>query len=178
MQQDEAKRVTEVLQSALQMEVDGKEFYQQAANRSKNRLAKELFERLAAEEDDHRKKFQEIYDGIKKGREWPEVAAPTHGPMKFRAVFKDALEELGTDIKVSESELEAIKTAMNRELQTYDLYRSRSEESNLRLEKEFYKSLAGEERGHHLALLDSYEFLTDPAGWFTVKERWTLEGMG
>ncbi|MFW6150505.1 MAG: ferritin-like domain-containing protein [Chloroflexota bacterium] len=178
MQQDEAKRVTEVLQSALQMEVDGKEFYQQAANRSTNRLAKELFERLAVEEDDHRRKFQEIYDGIKKGREWPEVAAPTHGPMKFRAVFKDALEELGTDIKVSESELEAIKTAMNMELQTYDLYRSRSEESNLRLEKEFYKSLAGEERGHHLALLDSYEFLTDPAGWFTVKERWTLEGMG
>lgn len=178
MQQDEAKRVTEVLESALQMEVDGKEFYQKAADESQNRLAKELFEKLASEEDDHRRKFKEIYDDVKKGREWPEVAAPTHGPMKFRAVFKDALDELGTNIKVSKSELDAIKTAMNMELQTYDLYRSRAEESNARLEKQFYKSLAGEERGHHLALLDSYEYLTDPAGWFTVKERWTLEGMG
>jgi hypothetical protein len=61
-------------------------------------------------------------------------------------------------------------------LQAYDMYRTRSGESTSPAEKKFYNILAGEERIHHLALLDAYEYLTDPAGWFTVKEKWTLEG--
>jgi len=30
--------------------------------------------------------------------------------------------------------------------------------------------------GHHLSLLDSYEYLSDPAGWFTKSEHWSLDG--
>ena len=45
MQQEEIKEMLEILQSAIQMEVDGKEFYQQASQQSSNKLAKELFQR-------------------------------------------------------------------------------------------------------------------------------------
>lgn len=40
---NEQARTIEVLHTAIQMEVDGKEFYQKASRRSSNKLAKELF---------------------------------------------------------------------------------------------------------------------------------------
>jgi rubrerythrin len=176
MQQPEVKKTMEILQSAIKMEIDGKEFYQQAGERSSNKLAGELFQRLASEEDDHRRKFEEIYEALKKGQDWPAMEPPSEGGKQLKTIFRKASKELGSKIKIAQSELEAIETAMNMELKSYDLYRSQSEQSSSPLQKRFYKALAAEERGHHLALLDSYEYLTDPAGWFTVKEHWTLEG--
>ena len=176
MQQQGIKKTMEILRSAIQMEIDGKEFYQQAGEKSSNKLARELFQRLASEEDDHRRKFEEIYEALKKGQDWPAVEPPSEEGKRLKSIFIEATKELGTEIKIAQSELEAIETAMNMELKTYDLYRSQSEQSISPLQKRFYQALAAEERGHHLALLDSYEYLTDPTGWFTVKEHWTLEG--
>ncbi|GAI26187.1 unnamed protein product, partial [marine sediment metagenome] len=41
---------------------------------------------------------------------------------------------------------------------------------------DFYETLAAEEREHHLILLDYYEYLKDPAGWFVKKEHPSLDG--
>ncbi len=169
MENEQAKTI-EALQLAIQMEVEGKEFYQQASQKSNNKLVKELFQNLANEEDVHRKKFEEIYEALKKGQDWPDVEPPSEKAKRIKSIFAEATKELGSKIKVADSELEAVKTAMDMESKTYDLYRSRSEQSTLPAERRFYQVLAAEERGHHLALLDSYEYLTDPAGWFVMKE--------
>jgi rubrerythrin len=176
MMENEHAKTIEGLQFAIQMEVEGKEFYQQASHRSGNKLAKELFQNLANEEDEHRKKFQEIYEALKKGQDWPDVEPPSEKAKRIKSIFAEATKELGSKIKVAESELEAVKTAMDMEIKSYNLYRSRSEQSTLPREKRFYQALAAEERGHHLALLDSYEYLTDPAGWFVMKEH-RLDGI-
>ena len=175
MEQKEAKTMMEILQSAIQMEIDGKEFYQRASQQSST-PSKQLFERLAIEEDEHRRKFEEIYEALNKRPDWPAVEAPSSGGKRLRSIFAEASKKLGTQINPSQSELDAIKQAMNMELKSYEFYRSRSQQGASPLERQFYQSLAAEERGHYLALVDSYEYLTDPAGWFTVKEHWTLEG--
>jgi rubrerythrin len=174
--ENEQARTIEVLQLAVRMEVEGKEFYQQASQKSSNKLAKELFQHLANEEDIHRKKFEEIYKALKTGQNWPDVEPPSEKGKKLKSLFAEATKALGSKVKVAESELEAIKIGMEMETKSYDLYHSRSEESTLPVEKRFYETLAGEERGHHLALLDSYEYLSDPAGWFTKTEHWSLDG--
>ena len=46
---NEQARTIEVLQLAVQMEIEGKEFYQKASQKSSNKLAKELFQQLANE---------------------------------------------------------------------------------------------------------------------------------
>jgi len=176
MQQEEARKMVGILQDAIRMEVEGKEFYQQASQKSSNRLAKELFQRLAIEEDEHSKKFEEIFQALKEGQDWPDVKPPSAKGKQLKSIFAEATKEMGSEIKVAEPELKAIKTAMDMENKTHDFYYSWSERSTFPVEKRFYQALAAEERGHYLALLDSYEYLTDPVGWFTVKERWTLEG--
>ena len=174
--ENEQARTIKVLQLAVQMEVDGKEFYQKASRKSSNKLAKELFRHLADQEDVHRKKFEEIYKALKKGQNWPDLEPPSEKGKKIKSLFAEATKTLGNKFKVAESELQAIKTAIDMEIRSYNLYHTRSAESTLPVEKQFYKTLAGEERGHHLALLDSYEYLSDPAGWFTKKEHWSLDG--
>jgi rubrerythrin len=174
--EDGQARTIKVLELAVQMETDGKEFYRKASRKSSNRLAKELFHQLANEEDVHRRRFEEVYKAIKKGRNWPDVAPASEKGKKLKSLFSEATKALGSKFKVAESELEAIKTAMDMEIRSYNLYHTRSKEAALSVEKRFYETLAGEERGHHLALVGSYEYLSDPAGWFTQKEHWSLDG--
>jgi rubrerythrin len=175
--ENEQARTIKVLQLAVEMEVDGKKFYQKASRKSSNKLAKELFRQLAKEEDIHRKQFEEIYKALKRGQNWPDVELPSGKAAKIKSLFAEATKALGSQFKVAESEFEAIKIAMDMEIRSYNLYHSRIAESTLPVEKQFYKTLAGEERGHHLALLDSYEYLSNPTGWFTKKEHWSLNGV-
>ena len=174
--ENEQARTIEVLQLAVRMEIEGKEFYQQASQKSSNKLAKDLFQHLANEEEIHRKKFEGIYDALKKGQNWPDVEPPSEKGQRLKSLFSEATKAMGSKIAVAKSELEAIKIAMDMEIKSYNLYHSRSEESTLPVEKRFYETLAGEERGHHLALIDSYDYLSDPAGWFTKSEHWSLDG--
>ncbi len=171
----DSKRM-EILKKAMEIEANEKAFYEQAAAAAESPLAKQVFERLAFEEDAHARKFQEVEMQLGSSEDWPSGDAPSWEGKELKLVFAGMKAASPQDIKPAKSELEAMKSAMSKELEAYDMYRTRSEESTSAAEKRFYNVLAGEERLHHLALLDAYEFLTDPAGWYSVREKWTLEG--
>ncbi|MCK5212324.1 MAG: ferritin family protein [Dehalococcoidia bacterium] len=171
----DSKRM-ETLRKAMEIEAAEKGFYEKAATAAGNPIARKLFERLAFEEDAHAKKFRELEAQLAKSEDWPSGEAPSWEGKELKLVFAGLKSASPEDVTVAKTELDAMRSAMGRELQAYDMYRARSDESTSPAEKRFYQVLAGEERMHHLALLDSYEYLTDPAGWFTVKEKWSLEG--
>ncbi len=173
--QDE--KTIQALETALQMEIDGKEFYHKAGQASHNPLAKKLFQRLAEEEDVHIEKVNEIYEAIKSKASWPEKETTFKHERSLRSVFREAIEGMDREVKTSSSELEALKVAMNLEDKSYSFYRGRDEETASSAEKSFYQALTAEEREHYLTLLDSYEYLTDPQSWFTKKEHWSLDGV-
>lgn len=175
--QDDAQKRLETLKKAMEIELQEKGYYLAAAEAAVNSVAKQLFERLAFEEDAHAQRFKAIEAELSKGSDWPSIAAPQWQGSHLKdlvAAFK--METAQKDVIVARSELEAMREAMAKELQAYDMYRSRAAETGSKAEKDFYNTLAGEERMHHLALLDSYEYLIDPVGWYTVKEKWMLEG--
>jgi len=172
----EQDKMLEVLQIAIQMEIDGKEYYLKASQKSSNELGKKLLQSLAAEEDVHRQKFEEIYDAISSKKAWPVSDFQPDGGKRLRTIFAKATEEIGPDIKAPATELDAIQTAMDMENKTHDFYKSQAEKANYGAETDFYETLAAEEREHHLILLDYYEYLKDPAGWFVKKEHPSLDG--
>lgn len=55
----------EVLEMAKDIEAKGKEFYQKQADRTNNQKAEQLFIRLADDEEDHYKRFEEIQEQFK-----------------------------------------------------------------------------------------------------------------
>jgi len=172
----EQDKTLKALQIAIQMEIDGKEYYLKASQESSNELGKKLLHSLAAEEDIHRQKFEQIYNAIRNKKAWPVTDFQPDGGKRLRTIFARATEEIGSDIKAPATELDAIQIAMDMENKTYDFYKSQGKNATYDAERDFYHTLAAEERGHHLVLLDYYEYLKDPAGWFVSKEHPSLDG--
>jgi len=171
----EQSKILEALQLAIQMEIDGKAYYQKASRSSDNQLGRQLFQTLAAEEDIHRRKFEEIYEAISSQKAWSKTDFQPDGGKRLRTIFIRATEEIGSNVKAPPTELDAIKTAIDMEIKSYELYKSQSQSATYGAERDFYEVVAAEEREHHLVLLDYQEYLSNPAGWFVTKEHPSLD---
>jgi len=169
-------KMMEALNFALKFEREGKEFYKKAARITNNSLGKEIFQTLAKEEILHMENIQKIYQNIEKEGEWRERITVIGNPEQIKTVFVEAMEKIDKEIKVSTSYLDALKKAMEMEERGEKLYNSLAEKAIDPLEKRFYLTLSVEERSHFLLILDSYDYLSDPAGWFAQKERSSLDG--
>jgi len=172
----EQNKTLKALQIAIRMEIDGKEYYLKASRESSNELGKKLLESLATEEDTHRQKFEEIYSAIQSKKAWPTTDFQPDGGKRLRTIFARATEEMSSSIKSLVTELDVVQTAMDMENKTHDFYKIQVGNATYDAERGFYETLAAEEREHHLVLLDYYEYLKDPAGWFVRREHPSLDG--
>jgi rubrerythrin len=172
---NERDRALEAIQFAIQMEIDGKEFYQKASKECNNKVARRLYDWLATQEDDHRKTFEQIYAAVENRTRWPDVGNRPKAAKKFATFFSES--ELSCPVNEAPSaELEVAAKAMDMENKTHELYESRGAKAVTDAEKKLYASLAAEEEGHYLALVDYREYLINPAGWFVKAEHHSLDG--
>jgi len=172
----EADKTLKAVQTAIQMEIDGKEYYLKASQESSNELGKKLLQTLAAEEDIHRQKFEQIYESIRQKKVWPAVRLEGDKGRGVRTVFARGIKELGSKVGVLAAEIDAVQKAMEMENKTYDFYKSQGKNATYQAEKDFYESLAAQERQHHQVLQDYHDYLKDPAGYFVKKEHPSLDG--
>lgn len=172
----EQDKVLQALQTAIQMEKDGKECYQQAGKESSNELGRKLLQSLAEEEDTHRQKFVEIYDAMRKKTGWPKTTFRPDRGKRLRTIFARTCAVVGVGVKALSSEFDALTVAIDKENQSLDFYDQQSRHATYPAEKEFYEELAGEEREHSLVLLDYYQYLKDPSAFFIEKEHHSLDG--
>jgi rubrerythrin len=161
---------------AINMEIDGKEFYLKASLESENEVGKKLLESLAVQEDNHRKKFQQIFENLRESRRWPLVTFKSNSGTVLRTIFAEETAKLKTKVWAESSEIAAVREAMEMEDKSYDLYRERYEKSDNIDERVFYEKIAAEEREHKLILLNYYEFINDPVSWYVKAERHSLDG--
>ena len=173
---NEQEKTLEVLRFAVQMEIDGQEYYQKASKMSTNKLGQKLFQSLADEEYLHRRKFERIYDEIRRKHAWPEISAKPERTGTLKTTFTQAIEEVGSSVEVSRTELDAAKKAVDMENKSYDYYQAQAGKAHYNAERDFYQDLMAQERTHSLVLLDYLEYLENPSDWFTQKEHHSLDG--
>jgi rubrerythrin len=163
------------LKDAIQMEVDGRQFYLEAAKKVKSAGVKDVLEYLAESEKYHIKKFTEIYESLKKDPGWTEKLAEFKPPRSepYVCVLAMNKEDQGGGGK---DDLEALKTGLKMEQCSIDYYTNLAKETQIPLARRFFMSLAHEERGHYLTLLDMHNYLTDPADWFYVTQMSNVDG--
>lgn len=164
------------LETALQMEIDGKEFYLKVSQASKNKLGGDLLKKLAAEEDIHRQVFQDIYNKIKNKQDWPDVKYNGDGGQALRTVFAEAMENMDRNNTSIKEEQDAIRTGMDLENKTLDFYNERAEQTSYPAEKQLYEAIAMQEREHYRVLMEYYDFLQDPAQWYVKHEHTSVDG--
>jgi rubrerythrin len=164
------------LQTAIRMEIDGREFYLKSSQASENERGAKLFKTLAAEEKVHQQTFTEIYNKLKAKEQWPDTKIPAHNAKKLHTVFREAIEKLGAEHTAAKAEIDAVKTGMDMENKTLDYYKERSAKANFPAEKQLYESFAGQESEHFQLLEDYFEFLDNPAAYFVKKEHSSVDG--
>ncbi len=172
----EISKTLEILEEALQLEVDGRQFYLDSAERGRTNLAGNLFRTLADEELEHQKAIRTIYEKIKAGQPWP-AEVRTAGPgEKIETLFSEALQNPEERTEPASTELDAVRIALDMEDKSFRLYRDRGKQATDPAEIRFYSSLAKEEKQHYMSLIDTEEYLTDPEGWFAKKQHISLDG--
>jgi|UniRef100_A0A7C5AMP8 rubrerythrin len=163
------------LKDAIQMEVDGRQFYLEAAKKVQNQGVRQILEYLAEAEVYHIRKFKEIYDSLAKDPSWTETLAEFKPPKSepYACILAMTQTDQGTGGK---DDLEALRTGLKMEQCAIDYYTKLARETDIPLARRFFLSLAHEERGHYLMLLDMHNYLTDPADWFYITQKSMVDG--
>ena len=172
----EQGKLIAAINTAIELETEGRECYLAAARNSQNEAGRTLLQSLALEEDDHRRRFQALYKSIAEGHNWPAVRLRPVVTRRIRQHLGSICREIGVKVSGAAGELEMVNIAIDKEKKSHELYRDLAEKAAFETEKEFYRILADEEWEHAKALQDYAEYLTDPAGWFVETEHPSLDG--
>ncbi|MCX7858288.1 MAG: ferritin family protein [Deltaproteobacteria bacterium] len=162
------------LRKAIDMEIQGKSFYLEAAEKSRTELAKMVFRQLAEEEDIHINVIETIYSRIKeesKIEEW--ITGTRENKSEILNPFR---KELLKEAIKAEEDIDALKFGMEMEEKSIKYYEELKDTTDNPYVKRFFLTLAFEERGHYLKLFDAVEFLTNPESFLLLKERSMRDG--
>jgi len=166
----------EPLEIAINMETEGKVFYQKASEKSGDNLGKALFSRLAQEEDLHAARAREIHESLKQGIGSLLTEVSFDQGKRLKSIFSQATKDIVPKREVASSQLEAIQVGLDMEEKSRKFYEEQGEKSKTDFERRFFRALKQEERGHYLSLVDYREYLIDPTSWFTKTEHIILDG--
>ena len=165
----------QALKDAVRMELEGRQFYLEAAKKVQNSGVRQILEYLAESEKYHIEKFNEIYRDLEKDPAWTESMAafnpPRHEPYICVLAMAQADQETG-----GKDDLQALRTGIQMEDCSIDYYTKLARESKNPLARRFFMSVAHEERGHYLTLMDMHNYLTQPEDWFYVKQMSNVDG--
>ncbi len=169
----------DILQEALHMEEEGRNFYLEGLGRVESPLSKEVLKRLADEELIHIEKIQEGYHRIKSGENfvfegWGGIRKSTQE--YFENVFTEAKKNIDTLFVPQNYELEVIQVAMDLESKSHQFYVEKMHATSEKAVRDFLDFLASEEYRHYNLLFNTYEYLENPKEWHFREEKPIFEG--
>ena len=164
--------VIEAIRMAIQMEEDGRVYYEDAARKTGNALGKKMFESLVRDEVRHLETFQKLFDNLAGTEHWREIAerAPQVGTVP---IFGEDVEKKG---HANASDLDAIRVAMDSERQSIDHYRKAAEATDDPLAEKIFNTVRVEEEYHYDLLQAQRDYLTRTGFWFDTGE-FEMDGM-
>jgi len=172
-----SERSLEMLSTALEMEREGKTFYEKAVTTCQNELGREIFRMLMKDELLHMDRIGKIYQSLKGGKAWSgewKSIEPDHKDL--RVLFREMASAHGTKITPKTSDLEALDVGIDFESRSVEFYQDHLAKAKDPLEREFIEQMVTEEKSHHAALSDMKSYLSDPAAWFLEQEHPGLDG--
>ena len=161
----------EVLRNAIQMEIEGKDFFERAAGMVKHQRSKDTFISLVKQEQRHVDILGEELNRLEHGEEWASLqdmkrSAPTFARV---SVFQDrAFRHL--KLSPDAGELEVLKVGIEVEQKSIEYYRSAGSRTDDSRAREIFNWLVGEEAGHLTILNAEYENRTKSGFYYDTME--------
>ncbi len=158
----------DIYKYAMQMEVDGRDFYLDLKEKTDNKGLKNILTMMADSEARH---YNVIMDMQKNDKS--EFSADTEVLTNVKNIFMKMKEE--KDIDVDTSQAEFYKKALKDETDAQKFYLEKAEEENDPHRKEIFLNLAEEERKHCVLLENIIGFVSQPADWLENPEWYHLD---
>ncbi len=164
------------IELAIQNESTEMHWYLEQAERSRNPLARAMFETLAADEREHMTRIGELHERLLAAGTWPEdvplKVAETHIGQVLGGIVTDA----GAAADHDDDDLAALRRSAEFEARGSDFYAALARECEDPREREFFSFLSRIEREHMMSVQDTIAYLDDPESYLTRAERGGLDG--
>jgi len=150
-----------ILEQALCLEVDGEAFYRQAAAATADRSGQRMFAELADQEADHQRIIRRQIDSLRACNCWAAdaglqgVSCDLSQPLFPRGLAR--AKALGPRAH----ELEALWFALEKESESYELYRKAALQASDAMALDLYRYLMAAEREHFDVLMTTYEAIAN-----------------
>ncbi len=158
----------DIYKYAMQMEVDGRHFYLDLAEKTNNKGLKNILTMMADSEAKHYNVILSMQRNDK-----TEFSPDTEVLTKVKNVFMRMKEE--KDIDVDVSQVEFYKKAREVEADSEKFYLERADEEKDPHRKEIFLKLAEEERNHCVLLENIIGFVSQPDDWLENAEWYHLD---
>jgi len=144
---------SEVFKIAVEIEENGKKFYEQSLTCIDDPAVRRLFEELAREETEHKKKFQSLMAELPKEASAPTVFDPDNQEAQYIKMMADQhvfAQSGNVDSKVCELKdmRDALRLAINFEKDSVIFFLSMQEATDSKKGKELISLLVKEEQQH------------------------------
>jgi rubrerythrin len=158
----------DIYKYAMQMEVDGRDFYLDMMKKTNNKGLKNILTMMADSEAKH---YNVILDMQKNDK--TEFSVDTEVLTNVKNIFMKMKEEKDIDVDVSQAEF--YKKALKTEADARKFYLERADEEEDSHRKEIFLNLAEEERKHCVLLENMIGFVSQPADWLENPEWYHLD---
>jgi rubrerythrin len=143
---------------AIQMEVDGENYYREQAEKNKGNALEKVFLNLADDEKKHA-------DLVRKYAEAVDYSLDEDNAfVEFENVFKNE-SDFKVDVKVDPNQLDAYRLALKKEQESIDLYKKMKDEADTEKGKKLFDYLVRQEEYHYRIFDDMVNHLRKAEEW-------------
>jgi len=156
-----------VFEFAMQMELDGKAYYEKMAENAANASVKKILLQLAQDEQKHYNIFKKFSEGDFSGIEELKTAGTT-----VMENAKNVFQEIdgGQEFNFTDDVRTAWVEAQKVEKKSEDFYRLKADEESSEEVKKTLHLIADEERKHWVLIENVLQFLDHPKQWLEDAE--------
>lgn len=163
----------DALRFAVDYERKGEEYYRQASEKTRDKLARKALVFLADEEKEHIRKIEDFNSSLLGLTAFDMDTECALGlPDRVREFIDDAKGQSKTDEEVELTDLAVYDLAMATEKQGFEMYASVRDSTGDQRLKRFFGFLADEEIVHHKLLAASKKYLEDQSYYFEEAGGW------
>ena len=118
---NEKERIS-AIEVALNNELREREFYLKNAQRTKNPLGKKMFQQIGDEELEHYQRLKQLHETWEKQKKWPGTLPLEVNGTIVKDVLKDFLKHVNKKKEGDDSDLKAVRTAIEFEAKGAKFY--------------------------------------------------------
>lgn len=161
------KQVENAIQQAIKLEIDGRKFFNHAAEVTNHERGQKMFRFLAAEEIKHLETFGNLFSSILKGKDWQRFVRgeELRGEAPLIIKLKESMKK-----EEGKGEVEALRIGMELEQNAIRFFQESARETDDPVARKIFLEISEEEKFHYDLLQAQYDSVTHSGFWLGSAE--------